>query len=1667
MSYRQKTFNQQDHSARSRARRWRRHPANAPPSGPILPKSPLEVSATTKSKLKAFQFTHPSMPPTRTAGSMDVPTGEDRLKVRRQQPKIERSPKDSLNRSPCAPQTPANRLPLAQLLGNNEDGPSAASKISSTPDEQVYWKQIRSPNSSASIEATPVPSVPRGQKRARTSSPLSSPHEHPESSSDIRVAPDPQAAHAQESFKKQQTDPAAELWDRYSVTRRTGDRSEPCADPFSACAHLFDGCSPRPKNGDWPPGAAAGLKRSASCGIEWPTSLSNRKLPLGANSVVTKGPICTLPKVAEELGKSRLSKVNFLVERVQESLSKPATARPSSSLPVPRRNRLTRKTLETIANDSSTDEDVKRPRTADPPSKVADGAALHVSGLRNSPQESSSEFGDLDAADFGEAIPDAVDFKAGAEASEQHLPLDPGSQGRIHVDAVEEPKAIDDDFFASDLDDDLINLDDDEAITESTGTLSTGMAHAHSSPKKCQNMSISPSRTRAGGTRRDDEKRPASSQESEDEFGDLSDFDIDFATAEAAVTSKSSSPPHSQLPTSRQVRAIERYLITSVAEGQYENHAGQVKPEKVLLVRDEKTKVSKGVTLRQSWFDSPCAPGAFIHVIGDFDYQGQCVIDDDKNMLILHPDHLISATVVADSFGCTRRAVLQDRVKATNEPSEPQVYGHILHEIFQEAMRANRWDIDWLQKSIEEIAIRYIEDIAVLRLEIHHAVAYLTSKLPQLQAWAALYVSAKPQAGATVSDRNGGKSILAINKLLDVEEHVWSPMYGLKGNIDATIQVSLKDGDGVKTVTVPLEVKTGKNTTSASHRAQTALYTLLLSDRYDIEIAYGILYYMETSEVIRVPAIRHELRQMVMQRNRLSCYVRNRLELPPMLKNPSTCNRCYAKVACLTYHKLVDDGNGETSGLKDKFDAVVRHLNARDQAFFKRWDDLLTKEEAEMLRFRRELWTMLSVEREKIGRCFANVVIEPGSASEDLSAHKINRFQYTFLKPSFAADFSFVGSQIAIGEPIVISDEKGHFALANGYVSQVRKHRITVAVDRRLHNARIRREGFDMKVNQTFAGIMEVTEDGAPPSTLTGPESNESTLYRLDKDEFSNGMATVRNNLIQVMNRDMFGSRTIRRLIVDDVAPRFVPSSAKDPMTTGPGHAELNGDQTRAITKVMEAQDYALVLGMPGTGKTTTIAHIIRALVSQGKSVLLTSYTHTAVDNILLKIRHDGIPILRLGAPAKVHPEVREFVTLAAEPKTTVEELHNSYQSPSVVATTCLGVNHAVFRERIFDYCIVDEASQITLPVCLGPIRMAQKFVLVGDHNQLPPLVQNSEAREGGLDISLFKLLSEKHPDSVVNLEHQYRMCEDIMALSNTLIYSGRLKCGSEAVASKSLIVPRMESLSAHHISSLIGLNAEEAPCIGPSRGNCWLRDLLEPSVKACFIDTDSLLPESREEARGSRIVNQVEAAITQQLVDALLTTGIEASSIGVISVYRSQLSILKHRLRHRQEVEMHTADKFQGRDKDVVILSLVRSNETGNVGDLLKDWRRVNVALTRARSKLLILGSRSTLQGNDLLGKLLDLMQRTHKIYKLPRRACDLHCFDENGTQSSVLPDDQSKLTATSGVQGKATKPKVLSTLKENVRPDSRSAGKVGRVSERVLLGSRPVLQDIFNDLS
>ena len=168
---------------------------------------------------------------------------------------------------------------------------------------------------------------------------------------------------------------------------------------------------------------------------------------------------------------------------------------------------------------------------------------------------------------------------------------------------------------------------------------------------------------------------------------------------------------------------------------------------KVLSVTCERTKAVRVILLRQAWVDSPCKPGAHVHVVGDFDCYGQCIIDNTQNLLILHPDHLISATVVGTSFTCIRKSVLEDRVKTTSESNESLVYGHILHEVFQESLKANRWDDESMLAIIDNVATKHLEALFEINIEHVMAIDQLKARATDLQNWAKIFIAVSPKVG--------------------------------------------------------------------------------------------------------------------------------------------------------------------------------------------------------------------------------------------------------------------------------------------------------------------------------------------------------------------------------------------------------------------------------------------------------------------------------------------------------------------------------------------------------------------------------------------------------------------------------------------------------------------------------------------------------------------------------------------------------------------------------------------------------------------------------------------------------------------------------------------------------------------------------------------------------
>ncbi|KAI5475195.1 DNA replication ATP-dependent helicase Dna2 [Pseudohyphozyma bogoriensis] len=1019
----------------------------------------------------------------------------------------------------------------------------------------------------------------------------------------------------------------------------------------------------------------------------------------------------------------------------------------------------------------------------------------------------------------------------------------------------------------------------------------------------------------------------------------------------------------------------------------------------VLTVRLKDAKDLVEVVLADDWTQTQVDYGDTVNLIGPLSPTSTPALTIDRltGLIILHPDILVSSTKVADSSHCARKALLQEIIRVTGGSTPSLVYGNMLHELMQACLSEGKWDEEWRREKIKEILKRGVMELWSIELEVDVALEMMVEKSKGFEAFRDLFVGQKPSSAAFINDSratNASRARLAITKTIDIEEDIWSPKFGLKGKVDVSVSGKIAEGPlASEERTIPFEIKTGKSTAAGSeHRAQTMLYTLLMSDRYDEDVDSGLLYYSTTNEVFRIKPARNEIRGLLIARNEFATYLHRRTTLstslfpkfeddeeeiavppstlereeaalpllPPPIDEPRSCKWCYA----VDGDECINED--EADPLQMMFDDKTGHLTETHLKFFKDWERLISLEEQELVRFKKEIWTMGAEERQKFGRCLANMSIDESFEPPAVSkvGARIHQFTYRLQHAhplasqatmSQRVSRSLLGGSISVNDPIVISIEHPTvFAISRGFVLSISAHHIVVGLDHSLTES-----PQALRVNP-----------GAAPSDF---------VFRIDKDELAAGMGRIRDNVIQLFTAN--GDERRRRLVVDLEPPKFIPVASNSKLIP----SNLNEDQLQAVQKVLSAKDYALILGMPGTGKTTTIAHVLKALAKAGKSVLLTSYTHSAVDNILLKVADSDLSILRLGNRDKILPSLHRF-TLDPENKgLTLAQVDKQLMTPQIVATTCLSINEPIFTRRHFDVCILDEASQVTLPTCLGPLRFADTFILVGDHNQLPPLVRNRAAREGGLDVSLFKRLSDAHPDSVVYLSHQYRMNDDIMLLSNKLIYDNRLQAGSEQVAKRTLRLPNLEGLDELH--------DEDSH---PSGETCWIETLLSDDRKVVFVDTD-LLP-ARERKSGSLIDNEVEAKLVYQTVNALIKCGVPETEVGVIALYRHQIKLLARKLEPYSSVEVLTADKSQGRDKDCIVMSLTRSNTDKQTGDLLKDWRRINVCLTRAKSKLIVFGSRSTLGSVDILAKFFEVVEEQGWIYALPAGAEREHGDDGGG---------------------------------------------------------------------
>ena len=416
----------------------------------------------------------------------------------------------------------------------------------------------------------------------------------------------------------------------------------------------------------------------------------------------------------------------------------------------------------------------------------------------------------------------------------------------------------------------------------------------------------------------------------------------------------------------------------------------------------------------------------------------------------------------------------------------------------------------------------------------------------------------------------------------------------------------------------------------------------------------------------------------------------------------------------------------------------------------------------------------------------------------------------------------------------------------------------------------------------------------------------------------------------------------------------------------------LNAEQEQALELADRALDIALVHGPPGTGKTTVLVEVIRRAAARGETVLACAPSNLAVDNLVERLAAAGLEPVRIGHPARVLPAVlehtlealvreheearlaarlvkdalqlrqsarkqrskrgpgrfsesraqeREARALLAEAREREDRAEaDVLERAPVVLSTLTGIESAALRERRFDLAVVDEATQAVEPAAYLALLKAERAVLAGDHLQLPPTVLSEAGQRGGLSISLFERLAGARPEAAVTLAEQHRMNERIMRYPSDALYGGKLR--------------------AH--PSVAGHALDDAPL-----------EVIDTAGRGFEEET----PEGSESK-----VNLGEAELAAAEALGLLDRGLAAQDVAVIAPYDAQVQLLRQRLAAHPDLEVDTVDGFQGREKEAVIVSLTRSNEGGELG-FLADIRRMNVALTRARKKLVVVGDGATVR--------------------------------------------------------------------------------------------------------
>ncbi|XP_025208408.1 DNA replication ATP-dependent helicase/nuclease DNA2 isoform X2 [Melanaphis sacchari] len=955
-----------------------------------------------------------------------------------------------------------------------------------------------------------------------------------------------------------------------------------------------------------------------------------------------------------------------------------------------------------------------------------------------------------------------------------------------------------------------------------------------------------------------------------------------------------------------------------------------IEPQRCIVKKIEKDfgKICLTLTSCKSYEEDVCyLSGIWLHSLfekGDIvtvmakKLNGNWSVNNDHGFVTRHSDFLVSGTTIVGSLFCSRRSILADIYKGLDCSSAVMVIGTLLHELLQTVLRRKQFN----HKDIKAIVDEMINSPGFVHTLYESDMSFETTKkelmdfIPKIQAFIKTYLVGY-KIGKEKKTWQG--EIVSIE---DIEDNLWVPAFGVKGKVDITVRANY---DGLSKI-MPIELKTGRASGSEEHRGQVLLYTMMMNE-LGMDVDSGLLLYLRENVLTQVKVSHREKRDLIMLRNRLVHYlnankmVSNPIDdyfptLPEPINHHNACSKCPYLTACsavlskegfekLDHHNL----------LKKLGPQAISHLKSEHINYVMEWTAFLILENSientkdNLCAKSSDLWTLSFFEREKRGNCISllkikNVVKEPR-----------NRYYLnTMEKSDKSVQIKFTNFSV---DNYVIVSTRHRNAVATGFISSISEKSIDVLLDRDL--------------------------------SKLGP--NE---FHIDKYE-SQSIIAFNFSSLALLLEPSENSAQLRRFIIDKELPSFLSSDnhLNSFIESSGLTLNLNSSQKSAIIKTLAANNYALIKGMPGTGKTSTVATLIQLLVLMGRSVLVTSHTHSAVDNLLLLLHKNKIDFLRLGSKNRIHPDLWEKCDeVVSQRCDTPEKLSKLYNQANIVGVTCLGCGHALLRKRTFDVCIVDEATQVVQSSVIAALYSSKMFVLVGDPQQLPPLIKNKKAKELGMDVSMFERLDR--PSVTAILPVQYRMNGPIAELANKYTYNGSLQCANNTVKYATL-----------------KLNKTKVD-------DDWCKDIVSSDLNksVLLLDTGTVNSSSSD-------TNLIEINFIRKIVLLLIQGGLLAKSIGVIAPYRAQVALLKNEMASiHSEIEVNTVDQYQGRDKEVIIYSCTKNTVAKDVG-ILNDKRRITVAITRAKHKLIMIGDVTTMKNYETFNS---LFSHITNIIKLPQ---------------------------------------------------------------------------------